>query len=103
MDYLDDIIFAVGPLGIIWVLSAAIRAIGPKFLKERIGKGSENEALIERDLTSSTSADVCELWDGETVKRIKGEAYIQEFLLLGDTLWKSDDGKEQFFHPYGAS
>ena len=90
-------------MGVIWVLSAAIRVLGLEFLRTKIGRGSEDEALVEKDLMTSTSPNVCELWNGEQVDRIVGVPHIQEFLLLGDEIWKSEDGKQRFFHYDGKS
>ncbi|PYH94644.1 hypothetical protein BO71DRAFT_483672 [Aspergillus ellipticus CBS 707.79] len=91
----DWILFSVGPLGVGWVIVAAIRVLGSRSLKNKIGKGPEDEALIEKDLMSSTSSAVCELWDGTDVVRIIGKADIQEFMLLGSRLWRPADAKTQ--------
>ncbi|KAF3918022.1 Ankyrin-2 [Orbilia brochopaga] len=64
LSWLDSVIFAMAPLGIITAIVSAIRG----------------EAELE--LMSSTSADVCELWNGETIVRTLGSPYITEVLWL---------------------
>lgn len=96
-DLFDWVLFAIGPLGVGSVLLAAIRVLGSRFLKYRIGKAGEDEDLIEKDLMSSTSPNVWELWNGYEVVRVTGQADIQEFLLLGDAIWKPSDAKREHF------
>jgi hypothetical protein len=97
VNWFDYVVFAVGPLGVGWAVIATIRALGPKWLKGRIGKSDESEALVERDLMSSTSDRVCELWDGEKVVREIRPGKIKEFLLLDGDIWKPDDGRNAHF------
>jgi hypothetical protein len=101
IDWPDWIVFAIGPLGVVWILSATIRALGPPFLKNAIGKGSEDPSLIEKDLMSSTSAEVCELWNGHNVVRLAAKGEIQEFLRvtvgLEPKFRVGSVGREEFF------
>ncbi|KAE8370693.1 hypothetical protein BDV27DRAFT_151952 [Aspergillus caelatus] len=101
IDWSDWIVFAVGPLGVVWILSATIRALGPPFLQDAIGKGSQDRSLVERDLMSSTSADVCELWNGHNVARLAAKGEIHEFLRVLDgseTKFREGRiGRKQFF------
>ena len=92
IHWYDGIIFAVGPLGVIWVLSAAVRVLGSPFL---LGRGSESEEIIEKDLKSCTSQEVCELWDGNRVARMVGQGQIQEYLVIGADIWKEYDAKDK--------
>lgn len=50
---------------------------------------------------SSTSPNVCELWNGHSVERIAGEGKIQEFLLIGDRIVAPEYGKRNYFKAYG--
>ena len=43
---------------------------------------SFNTAVAEADPMSSTSNEVCELWNGREVVRCMGEAPVREFLVL---------------------
>lgn len=82
MGWADNIIFAMAPLGIITAIVGAIRVGGPTWLKAIIGRAMENRAAAEAELMSSTSDEVCELWDGRQVVRIMGSAPIREFICI---------------------
>jgi hypothetical protein len=53
--YLDHIIFAIAPLGILTAIVAAIRIGGPSWLRSVVGRARENLAAAEIELMSSTS------------------------------------------------
>lgn len=55
MTWLESVIFACAPLGIITAIVAAIRVGGPSWLKAVIGRARETAAAAELDLMSSTS------------------------------------------------
>jgi hypothetical protein len=82
MGWADNIIFAMAPLGILTAIVGAIRVGGPTWLKAIIGRARENRAVAEAELMSSTSDEVCELWNGQQVVRIMGSAPIREFICL---------------------
>ncbi|KAH8680168.1 hypothetical protein BGZ61DRAFT_550873 [Ilyonectria robusta] len=82
MGWADNFILAMAPLGIITAIVSAIRVGGPSWLKALIGRSRENLAVAEADLMSSTSKDVCELWNGQEVVRCMGSAEIVEFICL---------------------
>ncbi|KAK1770501.1 ankyrin repeat-containing domain protein [Phialemonium atrogriseum] len=67
MGWADNIILAMAPLGIITTIISAIRVGGPSWLKAIIGRARENLAAAEAELMSSTSKEVCELWNGHEV------------------------------------
>jgi hypothetical protein len=81
LGWADNIILAMAPLGIITIIVAAIRAGGPLLLRAIIGRARESRATAEAELMSSTSNEVCELWDGEQIVRVAGEAPICEFII----------------------
>ncbi|GJC82648.1 hypothetical protein ColLi_05486 [Colletotrichum liriopes] len=82
MGWADNIILAMAPLGIVTAIVGAIRVGGPSWLKAIIGRARENLAVAEQELMSSTSTEVCELWNGKEVVRCMGSAAIAEFICL---------------------
>ncbi|EWC48673.1 hypothetical protein DRE_01895 [Drechslerella stenobrocha 248] len=85
LTWLESVIFAMAPLGIITAIISAIRVGGPRWLRAVIGRARESKGEAELELMSSTSADVCELWNGETIVRTLGSPYIAEVLWLEKT------------------
>ncbi|SPN96794.1 uncharacterized protein DNG_00314 [Cephalotrichum gorgonifer] len=82
MGWADNIVLAMAPLGIITTVVSAIRVGGPSWLKALVGRARENLAVAEADLMSSTSNEVCELWNGRQVVRCMGSAPVVEFICL---------------------
>ncbi|KAA8894727.1 hypothetical protein FN846DRAFT_785993 [Sphaerosporella brunnea] len=82
MGWLDNIVFAMAPLGILTAMVAAIRVGGPSWLKAVIGRARENRATAELELMSSTSHEVGELWNGQTIVRTQGRPEIQQLIFL---------------------
>ncbi|KAF7524027.1 hypothetical protein G7054_g11554 [Neopestalotiopsis clavispora] len=82
LGWADNIILAMVPLGIITIITSAIRVGGPSFLKALIGRARENLAVAEQELMSSTSKEVCELWNGHEVVRCLGSCPVTEFICL---------------------
>jgi hypothetical protein len=78
----DNIILAMAPLGIITAIIGAIRVGGPTWLKTIIGRARESRAIVEAELMSSTSKEVCELWNGQQIVRVMGAGPIREFIIL---------------------
>ncbi|CAF3624587.1 unnamed protein product [Fusarium graminearum] len=78
----DNIILAMAPIGIITAIVASIRVGGPPWLKAVIGRARENLAVSEVELMSSTSKEVCEVWNGQEVVRCMGLAPVIEFICL---------------------
>jgi hypothetical protein len=63
VDWADNIILSMAPLGIITIIIAAIRVGCPSWFRAIIGKARESRADVEAELMSSTSAKVTrELW-----------------------------------------
>jgi ankyrin repeat protein len=87
LSWTEDIIFAMGALGVITAMVGAIRVGGPVWLKAIIGRARESRADIEMELLSSTSHDVCEAWNGQAIVRLVGTPSIVELIFsteLGD-------------------
>jgi hypothetical protein len=82
MGWADDIILAMAPVGMITAIVAAIRVGGPSWLRAVIGRARENLAVSEAELMSSTSKEVCEVWNGQEVVRCMGLAPVVEFICL---------------------
>ncbi|KAK1246109.1 hypothetical protein MKX07_005178 [Trichoderma sp. CBMAI-0711] len=82
MGIADCILLAVAPIGAITVVVSAIRVAGPTWLKAFIGRARENLSAAEVELMSSTSKEVCELWNGLGVVRCPGSADIYQFICL---------------------
>ena len=87
----DSFTLAMAPLGILTIIVSAIRVGGPSWLKAIIGRARENLAAAEVELMSSTSQDVCELWNGSEIVRSLGSPPVREFILL---LPKSQESQE---------
>ncbi|KAH8663218.1 hypothetical protein BGZ61DRAFT_367833 [Ilyonectria robusta] len=78
----DWVALAMAPLGIITIVVSAIRVGGPMLLKAVVGRARENTAVAEMELMSSTSREVGELYNGESIVRCQGEAPVWEFIYL---------------------
>ncbi|KAI9763305.1 MAG: hypothetical protein M1840_000787 [Geoglossum simile] len=86
--WLDHIVFAMAPLGIITAFVSAIRVGGPNWLKALVGRARENITAAEVDVMSSTSHDVCELWNGTAIVRTVGRPMVRQLIHLD---WLKDD------------
>lgn len=86
MSWVEDIIFAMAPLGIITAMTGAIRVGGARWMKAVIGRAREGNGVVEAELMSSTSSDVCELWNGDGVVRVLGSAQVIELFYIDSTL-----------------
>lgn len=85
-SFLDNIIFAVAPLGIITATVSIIRVLGSASLRAFVGRANEGRGLAEAELCSSTSYDVCELWNNGGIARVFGRPQILEFIFHKEEL-----------------
>jgi len=86
------------PLGILTAIAGAIRVQGPRIAKSFIGRGRENRALAEIELMSSTSKEVCELFNGKSIIRVMGKPRIAQILVFPheyETLKRRDEETDQ--------
>ncbi|KAH6954804.1 hypothetical protein DER45DRAFT_316028 [Fusarium avenaceum] len=78
--YLDYIIFSLAPIGVITAIVSAVRVYGNPSLRAFIGRAKEGQGNIEAELLSSTSRDVCELFNNGGIARVIGCPKILEFV-----------------------
>lgn len=92
----DWIIFASVPTGVPFAVKTIIRVSKRnKFLRGLAVYPEEEENVIERDLLSSTSEEVCEIWNGKGPTRIiapKSQLPVTEWIFDG-TLVPSKEAK----------
>lgn len=82
LTWVDHFIFAMVPLGIITAITGAIRVQGMPLARAFIGRARENRALVEIELMSSTSGEVCEMFNGSSIVRAMGDPKIAQFLVF---------------------
>jgi ankyrin repeat protein len=76
LGFEDDVLFAIAPLGILTGVVSAIRTGGPRWLRAVVGRSLESRITSSMELTSATSSDICELWDGKNIVRLQGSPKI---------------------------
>ncbi|KAF4464294.1 ankyrin repeat [Fusarium albosuccineum] len=82
LGWADCIALAMAPLGILTIIVSAIRVGGPMWLKAIVGRAKENISAAEIELMSSTSREVCELYNGKSIVRCQGTAPVWEYICL---------------------
>ncbi|KAF2421814.1 hypothetical protein EJ08DRAFT_641261, partial [Tothia fuscella] len=82
ISWVDHVIFAMVPLGILTAIVGAIRVSGPTWARALIGRSRETRAAAEIELMSSTSQEVCELWNGLAMVRTIGQPKIAQIIYL---------------------
>ncbi|KAI5815823.1 hypothetical protein BZA77DRAFT_247928, partial [Pyronema omphalodes] len=95
-SWVDSLLFAVAPLGIITAIVGAVRVAGPSWLRTLVGRARETRAAAEVELMSSTSHEVCEIWNGDAIVRVIGAPEIVELLYFEDLPagWEECDQKQ---------
>jgi len=96
-SFLDYFIFAMAPIGIITAIVSTIRVCGHPSLRAFIGRSQEGDGAVEAELCSSTSRDVCELFNKGGITRVLGKPDILELIYL------PRDGKVDLFRNYLAN
>jgi hypothetical protein len=84
LTWLDHIVFAMVPLGIITAIVGAIRVAGPPWARAFIGRAREGRAAAEIDFMSSTSKEVCEVYNGKSVVRAMGKPKLTQLIFIAD-------------------
>ncbi|KAL6415877.1 hypothetical protein AUP68_00083 [Ilyonectria robusta] len=82
MGWADNVLLAMGPLGIMTVIVSAIRVGGVKKLKAIVGRARESQSDAEQELLSSTSENVCEMWSGQQIVRMIGGSEGMKNLII---------------------
>ncbi|KAF5571075.1 serine threonine phosphatase 6 regulatory ankyrin repeat subunit a [Fusarium phyllophilum] len=100
LTWVDHVVFAMVPLGILTAITAAIRVQGSPVAKAFIGRARENKALAEIELMSSTSGEVCELFNGNSIVRAMGKPAITEFLIFPE---KYEDSERKYADNLGGT
>lgn len=80
ITFLDYLIFALGPIGILTAIVSVARLCGHSTLRAFIGRSQEGETTVEAELCTSTSRDVCELFTKGGITRVIGRANILELI-----------------------
>ena len=107
IDWVDDFLFAMAPLGILTIVIGAIRVSGYTTLRALVGKAREPESVSEIEFLSSTSPDVCETWDKRGVTRKLNNQSINA-VLYDDTpghqdvldMWEAEFTDQSKTRPY---
>lgn len=94
LTYLDYFIFVMAPLGILTAVVSAIRVCGGSSLRAFIGRSQEGMGTIEAELCSSTSRDVCELYNNGGISRMIGRPRLLEVVYDPTADEYDSDGKE---------
>ncbi|KAL9029718.1 MAG: hypothetical protein Q9196_002069 [Gyalolechia fulgens] len=80
LGLLDILIFATAPLGILTAVVSAIRVCGTPSLRAFIGRAQEGGGSAEAELCSSTSREVCELYNYGGIARVFGRPKLLEIV-----------------------
>ncbi|KAJ6178734.1 hypothetical protein N7519_009195 [Penicillium mononematosum] len=75
---IDYFIFAMAPMGILTGVVSTIRVCGTPSLRAFIGRAQEGAGNAEAELCTSTSRDVCELYNSGGIARVFGRPKILE-------------------------
>ncbi|KAK2805360.1 hypothetical protein FQN51_000186 [Onygenales sp. PD_10] len=93
---IDIVIFAIAPLGIITSLISAIRVCGTAPIRAFIGRAQEGRGVAEAELCTSTSREVCELYNNGGVARVFGRPKLLEIV------HDKHAGDEDFYENWGS-
>ncbi|RPA76684.1 ankyrin [Ascobolus immersus RN42] len=80
VNFTDVFIFAMAPLGILTAIVSAIRVAGTAGLRAFIGRAKEGGGQAEAELCSSTSREVCELYNNGGIARVFGRPKLLEIV-----------------------
>ncbi|KAF9640024.1 ankyrin repeat domain-containing protein 28 [Lasiodiplodia theobromae] len=93
VTFVDVFIFSMAPLGVITAIVSAIRVAGGPSLRAFIGRAQEGAGIAEAELCSSTSRNVCELYNNGGIARVFGRPKILEF--VHDWKWDTPTDKQE--------
>jgi hypothetical protein len=92
ISFLDNIIFALSPLGVLTAVVSVIRICGSSSLRAFIGRAQEGPAEAESELLSCVSESTAELFNEGGISRVFGRPKIVEIVM-----WEEEnlqDGKK---------
>ncbi|KAF4838739.1 hypothetical protein CGCTS75_v000480 [Colletotrichum tropicale] len=78
--YYDYLIFGMGPISVITTIVSTIRLCSPASLRAFIGRSQEGNGAIEAELCTSTSRDVCEVFNNGGITRVLGRPKLLELI-----------------------
>jgi hypothetical protein len=73
MDLADEIMIAMVPIGVLAIVSSAIRIARSSALRNMIGRAEESAEVAEKELLCSTSKNVCEIRSGRKFGKVVRE------------------------------
>ncbi|KAI1742809.1 hypothetical protein F4680DRAFT_411795 [Xylaria scruposa] len=79
----DVILLGVAPIGIIAIMTSAIRVSGNRLLKSFIGRARDSPDDEEKEILTSTSVNVREIWNGTRVVRQTGKSKTTAIVFSG--------------------
>lgn len=88
INILDNIIFALSPLGILTTVVSVIRVCGGSSLRAFIGRAQEGPAEAESELLPCVSDSTAELFNDRGISRVFGRPRILEIVA-----WENEDPK----------
>jgi hypothetical protein len=88
ISLLDNIIFALSPLGVLTAVVSVIRVCGSSSLKAFVGRAQEGPAEAESELLPCVSQSTAELFNDGGISRVFGRPKIVEILA-----WENEDPK----------
>lgn len=84
VGFLDTLIFALAPLGILTAVVSAIRVSGSPSLRAFIGRAQEGPGNAEVELLSCTSETTAEIWNDGGIARVFGKPRLLEVAVKQD-------------------
>ncbi|KAJ5377374.1 uncharacterized protein N7496_004783 [Penicillium cataractarum] len=92
ISLLDNIIFALSPLGVLTAVVSVIRVCGGSSLRAFIGRAQEGPAEAESELLSCVSESTAELFNEGGISRVFGRPKIVEIVMWEEE--NSQDGEK---------
>ncbi|KAF3390272.1 Fibronectin type 3 and ankyrin repeat domains protein 1 [Penicillium rolfsii] len=89
ISFLDNLIFALSPLGVITAVVSVIRVCGGSSLRAFIGRAQEGPAEAESELLSCVSESTAELFNEGGISRVFGRPKIVEIVM-----WENEDPQD---------
>lgn len=84
----DNLIFALSPLGVLTTVVSVIRVCGGSSLRAFIGRAQEGPAEAESELLSCVSESTAELFNDRGISRVFGRPKVLEVVV-----WANEDVK----------